>query len=183
MPHRPGRFVVVDLETTGLSPRRGDRVIEIGAVALENGTIAGEFHTLIDPGRPVHPRAQQVHGITDGMLLGMPKPDAVFPQFHRFLGGSPLVAHNAPFDMTFLRHEFGRFGLGLSIPFHCTLRLCRQRFPKLPDHRLETVARHLLGPLPAETRLHRALTDARLTARVWVAMNQGDHKDRPYGER
>ncbi|MBE0597472.1 MAG: 3'-5' exonuclease [Desulfuromonadales bacterium] len=167
------RWVVVDVETTGLSPGR-DRIIEIGAVAGEGGKITGEFHTLIDAGCPIHWRAQQVHGISSRMLQGQPKPAVVYPEFHRFLGDCSLIAHNAPFDVSFLRHELGLFGYGLTSACHCTLRLCRRHYPGLPNHRLETVARHLFGELPADVRLHRALADARLTARVWLAVQGGE---------
>jgi DNA polymerase-3 subunit epsilon len=169
------RWVVLDVETTGLSPGR-DRVIEIGAVAGEGERITGEFHSLIDPARPVPWPAQRVHGITDAMLRGQPLPHEVLPDFYRFLGQGALVAHNAPFDLGFLRSEFARLGLGLANRYHCTLQLCRKAFPSLPNHRLETVVRHLFGRqfmvgAIHELPLHRALADARLTARVWVALN------------
>ena len=174
------RWVVLDVETTGLSPGR-DRVIEIGAVAGEAGHIIDEFHSLIDPGRPTPWPAQRVNGITDAMLRGQPLPREVLPDFHRFLGQSALVAHNAPFDLGFLRSEFAGLGFGLANRYHCTLQLCRRAFPSLPNHRLETVARHLFGRqfmagAIHELPLHRALADARLTARVWLALNAGDHK-------
>lgn len=163
-------WVVIDVETTGLSPARGDRIIEIGAVAVEDGLVVGEFHSLVNAGRRIPPFVQRVHGITDGMLIGQPRPDEVVPLFREFITNAVLVAHNARFDTGFLRHEFGRMGLGLSNRTVCTLQMSRRRFPRLPDHRLETVARHLLGTLPEEVRLHRALADARLTARVWMEM-------------
>lgn len=165
-------WVVVDVETTGFSPGR-DRIIEIGAVAGEGQRITDEFQTLIDPGRPVPKQAQRVHRISDAMLRGEPCAGEVLPDFHRFIGASVLVAHNAQFDVAFLRHEFGRLGLGLPNPSHCTLRLSRSALPTLPNHRLETVARHLFGPLDKDMHLHRALADARLTARVWMALNVG----------
>ena len=123
-------WVVVDLETTGLSSRR-DRIIEIGAVAGEGRLITDEFHSLIDAGQPIHRQAQRVHGISEAMLRGQPQPEEVLTKFYRFLGRSSLVAHNAPFDVGFLRHEFGRLGLGLTNRHYCTLRLARQRFPRL----------------------------------------------------
>lgn len=166
------RWVVLDVETTGLSPGR-DRVIEIGAVTGEGARIVDEFHSLIDPGRPVSWQAQRVHGISDGMLRGQPLAHEVLPEFFRFLGKSVLIAHNASFDLGFLRQEFARLGFGLGNRHHCTLQLSRRMLPFLPNHRLETVARHLFGTLDTQVRLHRALADARLTARVWVALNAG----------
>lgn len=165
---RERRCVAVDIETTGLSPRRGDRVIEIGAVAVDDSGIVDEFHALIDPGIRVTLQAQHVHGITNDMLADKPKPEDVLPGFHRFIGDCALVAHNASFDVFFLRHEFGRLGLGLNNPSHCTLALCRKRYPNLRNHRLETIYRHLFGTQPEGAQRHRALDDARMVARVWM---------------
>lgn len=164
------RFIAVDVESTGFSPARGDRVIELGAVVVESQRIAGEFHSLVNIGQRVPLSAVRVHGITEDMLDGEPEPQDVFPRFQDFIGKSALLAHNAPFDIGFLRYEFGRLGLGFSNPYHCTLALSRRRFPSLRDHKLETVYRHLFGPPPEGTRIHRALDDARMTARVWMEM-------------
>lgn len=164
------RHVAIDVETTGLSPARGDRVIEVGAVAIEGGEIVGEFVSLVAAGRPIPHHVSRIHGITDEMLRGQPRPEEVYPPLRAFIGGGTLVAHNARFDLAFLRHEFGRLGLGLDNRAVCTLVMARRRLSHLADHRLETVARHLLGSLPGAGRLHRALDDARLTARVWAAM-------------
>lgn len=164
------RQVIVDVETTGMSTNNGGRVIEIGAVAVENGAIVAELGTLIDTGSPIHYGAFRVHGISREMLRGKPSPSDVWPQFLDFFAESPLVAHNSPFDSGFVRHELALLGLTLPNPWHCTVRLARKRLPHLSNHKLETVARHLLGDIPADCRLHRALDDARLTARVWLAL-------------
>lgn len=164
------RYIVVDVETTGMSPGRGDRVIEIGAVAVEEGRLAAGFSSLIRTGHPIHRDAQKVHGISDTMLRDAPGPGDVWPEFARFIGSSALVAHNARFDLLFLRHELSRLGLGLPNSHHCTLSLSRRCLPYLPNHRLETVARHLLGDIPHDCRLHRALDDARLAALVWLEL-------------
>lgn len=166
------RYVIVDVETTGLLPARGDRVIEIGAVAVEGGVIIAEFNSLINVGRSVPIQAQRVHGINNAMLTGQPSPKDVFPRFYEFVSGAVIIGHNARFDIDFLRHELGRLGLGLNNHLICTLELSRRLLPHLPDHRLETVARHLLGSLPEGMKLHRALDDARLTAQVWLAMEE-----------
>jgi DNA polymerase-3 subunit epsilon len=104
------------------------------------------------------------------MLAGQPLPEEIYPELYDFINGSTLVAHNARFDLAFLRYELGRLGMGFTNRHICTLELARRRLPHLTDHRLETIDRHLLGPLPVETRLHLALDDARLAARVWLAM-------------
>jgi DNA polymerase-3 subunit epsilon len=167
---RIGRCVVFDIETTGLSASRGSRIVEIGAVAVDKYGTGEEFHSLVDPGVAVSRAAQRVSGITGDMLVGMPKPAAVFPRFSEFIGDALLVAHNADFDVGFLRHEFGRLGLGLLNSWQCTLAMSRKRLPDLRDHKLQTVYRHLFGGLPAEATPHRALDDARMTARVWMEL-------------
>ena len=163
-------FVAFDLETTGLSPSSGARVIEIGAVGIENGVITGEFTGLVSIPGNIPPYTSLIHGITDDMLIGQPKPEDIFPRFREFIGDKPLIAHNVRFDAGFLRYEFGRLGLGLSNPGICTLEMSRRLLPALPNHKLETVARYLLGNLPKGTRLHRAMDDARLVAQIWTKM-------------
>lgn len=167
------RIVALDVETTGLSPSHGHRVIEIGAVAIENGRMIKEFHALVNPGRRISRAAQEVHGITDEMLVGHPSPEIVYPEFHRFITGSLLVAHNAPFDIAFLRHEFYRLGLSLNQSVVCTLDRSRRYCRGLSNYRLETVARYFLGELPFDGKHHRALDDARLVAQVWMALEGG----------
>jgi len=164
------RFIAVDVETTGLSTKRGDRIIEIGAVVVEGGSIGEEFHALISVKERIHWAAQQVHGITEEMLIDKPKADAVMPEFRKFIADCSLVAHNARFDMAFISDEFLRLGRGLTNPYQCTLELSRNLYPKLPNHRLETVYRHLFGRIPEGTKRHRALDDARLVAKMWVEM-------------
>ncbi len=165
-----GRFIAVDVETTGLSTSRGDRIIEIGAVVVEGINIGEEFHALISVKEQIHWAAQQVHGITKEMLIGKPMAKEVMPEFREFIADSTLVAHNARFDMGFISHEFLRLGMGLTNPYHCTLELSRSLYPKLRKHKLETVYRHLFGRIPELTMRHRALDDARLVARMWVEM-------------
>jgi DNA polymerase-3 subunit epsilon len=163
-------LVAFDVETTGMSPLRGHRIIEIGAVRVVNHTLTQEFHSLIDCGRPITTGARQVHGITTAMLHGRPQPQAAFAAFRDFIGRATLAAHNAPFDMAFLQHEFNLLGWPLTNPAFCTLETSRRRLPGLPNYRLETVARHLLGELPPDTHLHRALGDARLVAQICLKL-------------
>lgn len=169
-PPPAGRHVVVDLETTGLSPRQGHRVIEIGAVAIEAGRVVGEFTTLIDAGVPVPPVVQAIHGITDEMLAGQPTPEQAFSSFADFIAASVLIAHNASFDIRFLRHEFARLGMNLPHHYLCTLELSRRRLPRLTDHTLETVYQHLCPDVAFLRQNHRALDDARMTAQVWLRL-------------
>lgn len=164
------RIVVVDVETTGMSVQHGGRVIEIGAVAVEGNVIVGEFDTLIDSGASISYGAFRVHGISEDMLAGKPTPQDAWQRFREFVGISPLVAHNAPFDSAFVRHELSLLGVGLPNPWHCTVRLARKRLPHLANHRLDTVYRHLFGEIPDGAQRHRALDDARMAARVWVEL-------------
>lgn len=168
------KIVAFDLETTGLSPIKGHRVVEIGAVRIEDGQPGEVFHSLIDAGRPLGKRAFRISGITDAMLRGGPSPGEVLRNFRVFCGNATLVAHNAPFDKLFLQYEYSRFGWGLRNRLICTVQMSRQRLPDLPNYRLETVARHLLdAPVMENHRLHRALDDARLTAQIWLALEGG----------
>lgn len=165
------RHIAIDVETTGLGIAAGGRVIEIGAVAIEDGRIIAELSTLIRTGTPISYGAFRVHGISREMLHSKPSPAEVWPAFMEFAGHAPLIAHNAPFDMGFIRHELALLGLALPNPSICTVRLARRCCPQLPNHRLETVARYLFGSIPADCRLHRALDDARLAARIWMALD------------
>ena len=166
------RYVALDVETTGLSPQNGDRVIEIGAVAIEEQSIVAEFSSLIDVDKRIPWQVQQVHGITNEMLEGEPKPDVVLPEFYKFISGSILVAHNASFDIRFLRHEFALLGMSLNNRSLCTLKMSRKLYPHLPNHKLETVGRYLLGKACEQMQMHRALDDAKLAAMIWLEMGK-----------
>jgi DNA polymerase-3 subunit epsilon len=172
MPVRSTRYIILDVETTGLSPSIGDRIIEIGAVAVEERTVVAEFESLIYVKKHVPLLVQHIHGITNEMLIGKPEPEEVFPRFQEFIGNSILVAHNAQFDIRFLQHEFGRLGLGLSNRYFCTLEMSRKRYPQLPNHKLETVFRHLSSKMTGEVQMHRALRDARMVARIWLEIGK-----------
>jgi DNA polymerase-3 subunit epsilon len=166
------RYVALDVETTGFSPKNGDRVIEIGAVAIEDQSIITQFSSLIDAGKRIPWRVQQVHGITDVMLDGEPKPDEVLPEFYKFITGSILVAHNASFDIGFLRHEFALLGMSLNNRSLCTLKMSRKLYPYLPNHKLETVSRYLFGESCKQMHMHRALDDAKLAGMIWLEMEK-----------
>lgn len=167
------RHVILDLETTGLSPRQGHRIIEIGAVAVEAGAVVDEFSSLIDPGIPIPPVVQAIHGITDEMLEGEPKPEEALPRFSEFIAGSVLVAHNAAFDIRFLSHEFARLKMGLPNRHLCTLEMSRRLLRRLPDYTLETIYLHLFPEAGLHRQNHRALDDARMTAKIWLKMTGG----------
>ena len=105
------------------------------------------------------------------MLRNAPHPETVVDEFRQFFGDSTLIAHNAPFDIEFLRAEMARIGQVFSPRNHCTLKLSR-RYLDLLNYRLETVALHLLGKLPNNPTYHRALDDARLVAEIWLEMTR-----------
>ena len=120
------RYVVFDVETTGLYPQRGARIIEIGAVCLKNVHIVAEFSSLIDCGCIIPDRVRAIHGTTNGMLVGQPSAEEVFGWFLDFVSDGVLVAHNAEFDVRFLRYELGRLGRGLPNRYICTLKLSKK---------------------------------------------------------
>jgi len=167
---RNNRIVFIDVETTGLDPRRGHRIIEIGAIAMADNYIIDEFQSLIRVNRTIPRHVSKIHGITDEMLTDQPGPEDVFPYIKDFISGSILVAHNAEFDMAFLCSEFHKLNLSINNQVFCTLKMSRRRYPRLPNYKLSTVYRHLVGNHPADARKHRALDDARMVAAIWLAM-------------
>jgi len=167
--YKSEHYIAVDVETTGLSPRYGARVIEIAAVALNDDGLAAEFQSLINPGVNIPKVVQRVHGITNTALQGRPPPEYVFSQFREFIGSATLIAHNAAFDMAFLGAEFRRQGMDMLNPNICTLKMSRKRLPGLENYKLETVYRHFFGTLPPVPR-HRALVDAGMAGRIWFEL-------------
>lgn len=154
-------FVVLDFETTGLSPRRAE-VIEAGAVHVDGGRPGRTFEVLCRPFRPIPPGATSVHGITDADVRDcLPFRDTV-AELVAFLEDRVLVAHHARFDTAFLRIAALRAGLRApGNPALCTVRLSRRLFPELPHHDLESLCRH--HGIPRAAR-HRAAADAGATA-------------------
>jgi DNA polymerase-3 subunit epsilon len=162
-------FVVVDLETTGCSPNLSG-ITEIGAVKVRGGIVDGEFQTLVDPGGPVPPMITVLTGITDAMLVGAPRIEAVLPAFLEFARGAVLVAHNASFDVGFLRAAAARAGLPWSRPLVVdTVALARRVVTRdeAPNHKLSTLASLFRSTV---TPNHRALDDARATVEVLHAL-------------
>ena len=113
-----------------------------------------------------------MHGITNEMLYGEPKPDEVLPEFYEFIAGSILVSHNASFDIGFLRHEFALLGMSLNNTSLCTLQMSRKQYQHLPNHKLETVSRYLFGRSFMRMQRHRALDDAKLAGMIWLEMGK-----------
>ncbi len=164
------RLVFIDVETTGLDPAEGHRIIEIGAIAMERGHLVKEFQSLVQVSYPISQHVSKIHDITNDMLTGHPTPEEIYPKVKDFISDSILVAHNAKFDIGFLRSEFKRLNQSITNQSICTLELTRRRYPRLPNYKLSTVYEHLVGKQPAEARNHRALDDARMVAALWRAM-------------
>ena len=164
-------FVVLDVETTGLSPRLGDRIVEIAALKIRGLQPAAEFHSLVNPRRPVPWRAVQFHGITDDMLSRSPSADEVLPSFLEFAGEAVLVGHNLRFDLGFLDTELSRSQLKWKTPHSwvCTAKMARRLLPELGRYPLWALARHF----DIETlQQHRALSDVTLTFAVFLKLLQ-----------
>ncbi|HWH30524.1 MAG TPA: DEDD exonuclease domain-containing protein [Mycobacteriales bacterium] len=164
-PLRDVEFVVVDLETTGGSPAGSD-ITEIGAVRVRGGEVLGEFQTLVNPTRSIPPFIAVLTGITDAMVAGAPPLEQALPAFLEFSRGAVLVAHNAPFDLGFLRAGCDRLGLRWPEQEHLdTARLARRVLTRdeAPDCKLATLARVFRAET---TPVHRALADARATVDV-----------------
>jgi len=157
------RYVVVDLETTGGRPGPGT-IIEIGAYRMTGQRIAESFQSLVRPHRPIPRFVSGLTSITNEMVASAPRIEDVLPKFRNFLGDAVMVAHNAPFDFSFLDFEFRRvFGLGLTNRVLCTLALARRMLPSLKRRRLDVLAEHF--GLSTQGR-HRGLGDARMAAEL-----------------
>ena len=159
-------FVAFDLETTGLSPQL-DRIVEIGAVKFVDGQEVARYGLLVHPEMTMPPGAVAVNGITDEMLQGKPLIREVLPDFLRFIQGAVLIAHNASFDLGFVRSAMARMGLGL-LPndFVDTRVMAQKAFPGRANYKLQSLAMDL-GVKSLEA--HRAVDDARVCQEVFEA--------------
>jgi len=157
--------VVFDVETTGLFPKDGDRIIEIAAVKVRNGEMVDEFESFINPQRDIPIEASRVNNITDDMVADAPVAEDVLPKMIDFVGGASLVGHNVKFDLEFLCYQLSLCGRKLrsSTPAIDTLKLSRGLIPQLNRHRLANVAQYF-GVQIGDT--HRALADVKLTVAV-----------------
>lgn len=157
-------FTFVDVETTGLDPATGDRVCEIALLRVQGDQEIARFASLVHPQQPMRPGALAVHGITDAMLVEAPPFAAILPQVDALLQDAVLVAHNARFDVGFLRHEWQI--AGQTFPFLAvvdTLALAQARY-RFRHNSLGAIAGEL-GVTP--TALHRAMADVLTTWQVW----------------
>ena len=166
----PTPIAVIDFETTGSSPGQGARATEVAIVLVEGGQVVGQFQSLMNAGVHIPPFITQLTGITNAMVADAPPAAEVMAQASRFVGDTPLVAHNAPFDRGFWQAELAHAGCDAPHPFACTVRLARRLYPEAPNHQLGTLAR--FHQLPSAGRAHRALADAQVTAALLLRIQQ-----------
>jgi len=162
--------IVIDFETTGLSPEQGARATEVAAVVVSNGAIVDRFQSLMNAGVHIPPFIEALTGISNRMIRQAPGAAAVMGELAEFIGEIPLVAHNAAFDRKFLQAELLRIGQPQRAKMLCSMRMARRIYPTAPNHQLATLVRHARV---AETgTYHRALADAEMTAGLWLRMHQ-----------
>lgn len=162
--------IVLDFETTGMYPDQGDRVIEIGAVTIQDGQIRDHFQSLINPGFMISREIESITGITNAMLKQAPDAVEVMEKFTKFIQTYPLVAHNAAFDRPFLDMELWHLDKKRPLNFACTLQIAKRLYPDIINYKLATLVRY--KEISITSTLHRALTDAELTARLWLKMQE-----------
>lgn len=170
------RQIFLDTETTGLDPASGDRIVEIGCVEMVNRRLTGStLHLYLNPGRPVSPEAQRIHGLSDEFLADKPAFEAVAAEFSAYLRGAELIIHNAPFDVGFIEAELRRAAhpplTDLVTHVHDTLKLARDLYPG-KGASLDALCRRLEVDNTHRT-YHGALVDAALLAEVYLRMTRG----------
>jgi len=161
-------FVVVDVEATG-AKTPPNRLIELGAYRIRKGKIVDKFLQLVNPEIPIPRFVMTLTGISNDMVRRAPVFAEVAPKWLDFVSDSVLIAHNAPFDTSFLNHEISRVypGHRMINPHLCTVRLSRRVLPELMNHRLDTIANHFSIPIVSR---HRAGSDAEATAEIFLLL-------------
>jgi DNA polymerase III epsilon subunit family exonuclease len=162
-------FVIFDVETTGLSPFDGDRIVEIAAVKVKGTEVVDTFYSLVNPQRSVPQQATLVNNITDDMLITAPIAADILPEMIHFIGGACVAGHNVRFDLNFLCYELALIGRRLNdqTPAVDTLKMARDLLPYLSNHKLAYLARSL-GVAVNQT--HRAMADVHLTVEVFLRL-------------
>ena len=160
--------IVLDFETTGMSPDYGDRPIEVGAVRLENDQIVDRFQSLMNPGFTISWFIESLTGISNELVATAPPCEEVMARFADWIGDVPLVAHNVGFDRKFLDAELALIGRNRENPMTCTMLASRRLFPEASNHKLATLVRHC--SIATNGTFHRALADAEMTGYLWIAM-------------
>jgi DNA polymerase III subunit epsilon len=153
---------VIDFETTGLSPGMGDRATEIAVVLMEGEQVVDRFQSLMNAGVRISAFIEAYTGISNAMIATAPPAESVMADASRFVGGRPMVAHNASFDRRFWQAELERCDRPADEPFACTMLLSRRLYPEAPNYRLGSLAQ--FHALPSSGRAHRAMADAETAA-------------------
>jgi len=165
---RADTVIVLDFETTGLSPDSGDRAIEIGAIRIEKGRITDRFQSLMNPGKRINFFIENYTGISNAMLKEAPSCREVMKNFSDFIEDFDLVAHNASFDSRFLTAELRHIRRACTGEFACSMLVARRLYQDASNHKLGTLV-EFLG-IPNNGTFHRALADAEMTAHLWLKM-------------
>ncbi|MDP4147409.1 MAG: exonuclease domain-containing protein [Bacillota bacterium] len=160
-------FVSFDIETTGLSAKNGDRIIEIGAVKIKNGKVIDVFHSLINPGIRLPYRTTELTGITDSDVEDSPSFEEVLSEFKTFAGELVLVAHNAKFDLSFIQHYGAFIDIEFNQPSIDTVQMSRFLLTNLQSHKLNLVADSLKI---RQNSHHRADDDARVCGEIFIKL-------------
>lgn len=153
-------FAVIDFETTGMSPDLGDRATEVAIVMVDGGRVVDRFQSLMNAGVRIPSFITQLTGISNAMVAAAPDAAEVMAEASRFVGTTPLVAHNAAFDRKFWTAELARLDLPALQPFACTLLVSRRLYPQAPNHKLGSLVDY--HHLPRTGVAHRALADAEM---------------------
>jgi len=158
-------YVILDIETTGLEPTTSE-ITEIGAFKIVNQEIKDIFSSLIKPKAPISAEITRITGIDDEMVKDAPSAEAVLLKFLEFINSSTLIAHNAEFDLPFIKHHAKKLlNKEIENKIACTLKISRRLLPNLANHKLHTVAEHFGA---ASENRHRAIGDVELTFQVWL---------------
>lgn len=173
----PDSVVVLDLETTGLSPQK-DGIVEIGAVRISGGVLTDDvFESLVRPTGPngetisIPKAASDVHGILNHQVVDAPTIAEVLPRFADWAGGVPCVAHNSSFDFKFLAEKAARLGLSWRPQGLCTVQISRRTFPNERSHKLDLLAERLNLSF-IEGGRHRSMGDVIVTAHAYLRMRR-----------
>ena len=172
------RQIILDTETTGLDPKSGHRIIEIGCIELVNRKFTGEkFHIYLNPDRDSDEAALKVHGLTSEFLSDKPRFKDIYEEFLEFIDGSELLIHNAEFDVNFLDHEIKLVSKKLPTVSDCvakitdTLQIAREKHPGQRNSLDALVKRYEIGGYDRE--LHGALLDSQILGDVYLSMTGG----------
>ncbi len=174
-----GKLIMLDTETTGLKPRDGHRIIEIGALSVINREVTDEhYHQYINPMFKVDEEALAVHGLSNEFLSDKPLFERIVDDFIEFVSGAELVIHNAPFDVGFINHEFSLCGKNIQLEDICTITdslvYAKKKHPGAKNN-LDALCKRY-GISNEHRSLHGALLDSQILAQVYLAMTGGQTK-------